>query len=92
MGYVYFIHYEPKLFHANHYIGYSDKHPLEGRISEHIKKTVKGSPLIKAALENGSKVVNIRIWPNKDRKFERYLKNYGKTRYEKFCPYCKSTK
>lgn len=79
---VYILHFSEKLSHAQHYIGYS-KAP-ESRLNRHIQRMEQ--PLIRAALQAGIKLTIARIYPGKDRSFERQLKNRHKT--ADYCPIC----
>jgi len=84
MDTVYLLHFEKKLKHAQHYIGYTSK-PLEERLSTHRKGN--GSSLVKAFLSQGIDFVVARVWEGKDGNFERSLKNRKKARL--LCPVCK---
>ena len=57
---------------------------LEARIGRHFDG--HGSPLVRAAIEAGCKVVVAKIWQDGDRRLERKLHNRHGT---KLCPICK---
>ena len=84
-GTIYLLHFDPPVAHARHYLGWAKDHM--DRINKHLAG--QGSPLVKAAVENGSHIECVRIWENKDRNFERKLKNRKNTK--KLCPVCKET-
>lgn len=83
---VYLIHFDQKLHHAQHYIGFVDspKHTLEARLEYH--KNGNGSKLMKAVVANGIPYSVARTWTDGDRNFERKLKNMKKART--LCPVC----
>jgi predicted GIY-YIG superfamily endonuclease len=81
MGYVYLIHFNEKLHHAQHYIGYTDD--LNARMDRHMAGL--GSKLIKAVIEAGITFKIAKVWEG-DRSLERSLKNKKKARL--FCPCC----
>lgn len=83
---VYLIHFDQKLHHAQHYIGFVDEptHKLERRIEYHRKG--QGSKLLKALVQKQIQFSVVRTWPEGDRNFERSLKN--KKRASQFCPIC----
>jgi len=78
-GAVYLLHFEPSFKHAGRYVGWTgvtdDESPLaavQARYRQHV--TGKGSPLVKAAVEAGCAVVIARVWADRDRHFERSIK------------------
>lgn len=83
---VYLIHFDQKLHHAQHYIGFVDEptHTLENRIECH--KKGKGSKLLKALVEKKIGFSVVRTWEDGDRNFERKLKNRKKASL--LCPIC----
>lgn len=83
MGVVYLLHFEKKYKHAQHYIGYTDD--LDKRIKKHRKGD--GARLVEVFAENGIDFVIARVWQDKDRNFERRLKNQKSAR--KLCPLCR---
>lgn len=83
---VYLIHFDKKLHHAQHYIGFVDEpvHKLGKRVEYHRKG--KGSKLLKALVEKEIGFSVIRTWDDGDRNFERKLKNQKKS--SRLCPIC----
>ena len=81
---VYLIHFEEKLHHAQHYIGFVEKN-LKQRIKKH--KSNKGAKLLIAVNAKGIQWGVVRIWEKGDRTLERKLKNCKKARC--FCPVCR---
>jgi len=84
-GVVYLIHFEKKLGHAQHYIGFTQsiKH-LPSRFKHH--QTGNGSRLLNALNQKEIPYKIVRIWEGVDRAFERKLKNWKKSRL--LCPEC----
>ena len=80
---VYLIHFEKKLHHAQHYLGFV-KGDLSQRLALHLSG--RGAKLLKACNENGIGWHLVRAWPGGDRHFERKLKNRKKARL--LCPWC----
>lgn len=78
---VYLLHFAPRYRHAGHYLGYTENVPKRFRL--HLKG--RGNPLVAAAVENGSKVILVRIWHG-DGNAERDLKRYGSR--GRLCPLC----
>ena len=85
---VYLLHLDPPLHRASHYCGYTPDRDVTRRVSEHLACGSKASPLVRAAVQAGSRVVIARTWngPEADRVFERRIKNRKKVR--KLCPVC----
>lgn len=81
---VYLLHFDRKMEHAQHYIGFTDT-PLKRRLREH--KGTKGSKIMQAFIKSGRTYVVAQVWRTGDRTFERELKNRKKAR--KFCPVCR---
>ena len=81
-GQVYLIHFESKLHHAQHYIGWATD--VEQRFKQHAAGT--GARLLAAVKENGINFNIVRIWEKETRKFERLLKNRKNAKH--FCPVC----
>jgi len=81
MGIIYLIHFNDKLSHAQHYVGWTTN--LEKRIKLH--KSGRGSALMKAVVENGIEFTVVRTWEG-DRELERFLKNKKNTKF--YCPIC----
>lgn len=82
-GTVYLIHFDEKLSHAQHYIGWASN--LEGRLAHHKRGT--GSRLMAAVSGKGIKWAVARTW-SADRNFERKLKNQKNA--SKLCPVCRA--
>lgn len=85
---LYLLHFDPPYRHARHYLGFSDD--IDRRVAEHVAGRSSSSPLIRAALANGSTVELVRTWPGGDRNLERRLKR----RHEgpRLCPVCRVSK
>lgn len=83
---VYLIHFDQKLKHAQHYIGFCYDNRFKKRISHHRNNT--GAPILRALNKAGIGWSVVRTWPNEDGNFERKLKNQKKASC--LCPICKS--
>lgn len=81
---VYLIHFDQKLKHAEHYLGYAKDELFEKRIECHRKN--QGSKLLRALNKLGIGWSVVRTWPGQDGNFERQLKNRKKSRC--LCPIC----
>lgn len=81
---VYLIHFEIKLCHAQHYIGFVEKN-LKQRIQRH--RDGQGARILRAANAAGINWEVVRVWEDADKTFERKLKN--KKNASKLCPLCK---
>ena len=81
---VYLIHFEEKLHHVQHYIGFVEKN-LKQRVKKH--KNNKGAKLLIAVNLKGIQWEVVRVWEEGDRTLERKLKNCKKARC--FCPVCR---
>jgi predicted GIY-YIG superfamily endonuclease len=75
---LYLLHFDPRYRHAGHYLGYTEDLPK--RFALHIQG--KGSPLVKAAVNNGSRIVLVRVW-DEDGNAEQEIKR-GCTRSSAF--------
>ena len=82
IGTVYLIHADRPLAHAQHYLGWTTD--LESREDEH--RRGQGSPLLRAMQAEGIGWRVSRLWPKRDRYFERKLKNRKNARA--LCPVC----
>lgn len=82
MGIVYLLHFDEPYYHARHYIGYTED--LPARLRTH--RAGNGSPLIRAVVEAGINIQLARIWIQKDRHYERRLKDQHEAPH--FCPIC----
>lgn len=81
---VYLIHFESKLHHAQHYIGFCQADFFQ-RMHQHASG--QGAKLLAAFNRNGINWYVALIWYNEDRKFERQLKNRKNTPC--ICPICR---
>ncbi|MDQ2753492.1 MAG: GIY-YIG nuclease family protein [Bacteroidota bacterium] len=81
---VYLIHFEEKLHHAQHYLGFVEKN-LKQRIKKH--KCNKGAKLLIAVNDKGISWEVVKVWKEGDRNFERKLKNRKNARC--LCPVCR---
>lgn len=79
---VYLLHLDPPLHHARHYLGWSTDIPK--RVDSHLAG--KGSPLVRAALKQGSVITLARTWLGLTRNDERRMKD-GKN-VPRLCPLC----
>jgi predicted GIY-YIG superfamily endonuclease len=79
---LYLLHFDPRYLHAGHYLGYTQD--LMKRFNLHLRG--KGSPLVRAAVKNGSKVVLVRLW-NEDGNAEQEIKRVVGSR-ARLCPVC----
>ena len=80
---VYLIHFQIKLHHAQHYLGFVERN-LKQRIKKH--KSGSGAKLLAALNRAGIAWDVVRVWQDGDRHFERKLKNRKKARC--LCPVC----
>ena len=72
-GTVYLLHFTKPLYHARHYIGYTQSRSIRKRLDRHYEG--HGSHLTGAAVNAGIGFLIGGIWPDKDRRFERKLHN-----------------
>ncbi len=79
---LYLLHFDPPYRHAKHYLGYTED--LANRFSLHLRG--RGSPLVKAAVNSGSTIVLVRIWPH-DGNAEQEIKRVVGSR-ARLCPLC----
>lgn len=79
---VYLICFDSRLSHAKHYIGYAND--IAKRIKRH--RSNQGAKLLRALNLAGIAWHVVRVWKNKNREFERSLKNRKKSSF--FCPMC----
>jgi predicted GIY-YIG superfamily endonuclease len=86
MGTVYLIHFERPFKHARHYIGYSDN--LDARTVRHNKGN--GAKLLHHVKAAGIHFEVVKTWEDKDRAFERKLKNLRQS--WRRCPVCRERK
>lgn len=83
-GTVYLLHFSRPFSHACHYLGWG-KNDATKRIASHLAG--RGSALTRAVVAAGITLTVVRLWTNKDRNFERSLKN--KKNAKGICPICK---
>ena len=82
---VYLIHFERKLAHAQHYVGFSSSPAaLRRRLDHH--RSGNGSRLMNAVVQAGIPYRVVRIWPEGTRTEERRIKNTAHP--ERICPVC----
>lgn len=84
MSAVYVLHFDPPYLHAGHYIGFTEHEDVAQRLEEHLAG--RGSPLIRAAVANGSRVEIAHVFVNGSRGFERRIKNMGSA--ARWCRLC----
>ena len=82
MPHVYLIHFEERLHHAGHYLGYSKM--LTVRIWMH--KINQGAKLIQAVNKAGIQWRVVRTWVVDGQDLERLLKNQKNS--PRYCPIC----
>jgi predicted GIY-YIG superfamily endonuclease len=82
MPHVYLIHFEERLHHAGHYLGYSKM--LTVRIWLH--KINQGAKLIQAVNKAGIEWRVVRTWTVDSQELERLLKNQKNS--PRYCPIC----
>jgi predicted GIY-YIG superfamily endonuclease len=79
---VYLLHFDRKLGHAQHYLGYSED--LDQRFAAH--RAGNGARLLEVLKERGISWQLARTWPDGDRKLERRLKRWHGG--GQLCPIC----
>lgn len=79
---VYLLHFSEPYKGFSHYIGYSEQLPQ--RLFHHRKGS--GAKLLTACKESGITFTLVRVWINRDRSFERMLKN--RHNHKLLCPVC----
>lgn len=84
---VYLLHFEKKIAHAHHYIGFT-KNGVDERIACH--RTGHGARLVAEFVAHGMDFVVARVWPKGTRTFERQLKR--RKNAPRLCPHCKEAK
>lgn len=80
---VYLVHFDEPLHHAKHYLGFSDD--IARRIKCH-RTGNTDARLMQVIAERGIGFTLVRVWPDRDRHFERRLKRRKNT--PKLCPIC----
>ena len=83
MGIVYLLHFDSKLHHAQHYLGYASN--LEQRVEQH-RKGRSGAGLVRAFFERNVPFVVARTWDG-NRLLERHFKDRWHSGV-KLCPLC----
>lgn len=81
----YLLHFEPRLKHAGHYLGVTDR-DVAGRVAYHLAG--RGSPLVRAVVASGASVTIARTFPDMTRTEERRLKRQGGL--SRHCPTCRA--
>lgn len=95
-GALYLLHFDPPVQHARHYLGYVNggqvgiQERVQRRLDEHRTSLSKGSPLVRAAVAQGSTITLARTWVPSDRTTERKLKN--RKNAGQLCPICQEEK
>jgi predicted GIY-YIG superfamily endonuclease len=86
-GTLYLLHFERKLKHAGHYLGFvpGPFDALCDRIAQHRAGT--GARLTQVTREQGIRFVVSRVWTDKTRSDERKLKNQKNS--PRLCPICR---
>lgn len=89
---LYLLHFDPPYVSeqgkaAGHYLGWTKSlDTLPRRLREHKTSDARGSPLVRAAVRQGCRIVLARVWPEGTRTQERILKN--RSHRPKLCPAC----
>jgi predicted GIY-YIG superfamily endonuclease len=83
MGLIYLLHFDRSYRHARHYLGYTEN--LEARLTAH--RAGRGSPLVAAAVRDGTDFQLAATWPG-DRTKERRLHRYRNSP-RRLCPICR---
>jgi predicted GIY-YIG superfamily endonuclease len=82
-GTVYLLHFAVPLYHAQHYLGWT-QHDLQWRLDAH--RHNQGAKLLRAANERGIEWWLVRTWEGCDRSVERRLKDRHES--PRLCPLC----
>ena len=85
---VYILHFSGKLYHARHYVGFTDD--FKRREKEHMNGHACGSPLVAAAKAAGLTVTVAKGYQDGGRELERKIKRGKNT--SKYCPLCRAEK
>jgi predicted GIY-YIG superfamily endonuclease len=86
MSAVYIIHFSEPYEHARHYTGFAEN--VDERFEQH--KRGRGARLTQVVVDSGRRLILARIFPGRDRKYERKLKDGGNIKA--YCPICKEQK
>ncbi|SRR6266403_3023664 len=89
-GDVYLLHFDPAYKHAAHYLGFAEPGNVVKRIREH--RTGNGARLCAVAVKAGCKLVWVKVWRGKDRRFERRMKKRDFGSIFDVCPVCRRNK
>jgi predicted GIY-YIG superfamily endonuclease len=84
---VYLLHFHSPISASHttqHYLGYADN--IASRVETHQAGNSKAARLTQVAVEKGIPFSLARVWNEKNRDFERKLKN--RKNAPKLCPYC----
>ena len=85
---LYLIHFDEKLSHAQHYLGYTDdSREVDQRLAQH--KSGQGARILRACNENNITYSIVRMMPG-DRTEERRIKNCNSLK--DYCPVCNPDK
>jgi len=84
---VYLIHFDQKLKHAQHYIGFTTL-PVEQRMARHRDK--RGAAILRACARVGIGWNLVRVWEGGDRMLEIALKKRKNASY--LCPVCRAAR
>lgn len=79
----YLLHFSEPLKHARHYAGFAET-DIDNRVEQH--RQGRGARITQVAVQAGIALELVRIWPDRDRRFERKLKDGSLT---ELCPLCK---
>lgn len=87
-AFVYLIHIQSKIHHAQHYLGYTAMESVDDRLKYH--RNGNGAKLLRYANLQGIKFAVVRVWEcgnyREAAKLERKLKNRKES--PKLCPVC----
>lgn len=89
-GDVYLLHFDPPYKHACHYLGFAEPGNVVKRVREH--RTGKGARLCAVAIKAGVRLVWVKIWHDKNRKWERRMKKRAFGSIFDVCPVCRRKK
>lgn len=85
-GSCYLLHFDKKLSHSQHYLGWTKFEDVAIRVNSH--RAGRGAIILKAACKAGIKFDVVKTWADVDRNFERKLKRSNNLK--RFCPVCKA--
>lgn len=85
---LYLIHFDRKLFHTQHYLGFCEGNDPSNRWAVHLQPSSRsGAKIIKSAMANGIPFSLVCIIRDADRYFERRIKKLRNV--PTWCPECK---